>query len=504
MKEWISPFSSFRARIVFFVLLILSATIFVLFLISRHAEQRITRLVADHIKDTSLAVDLAQSSFPSGQYLYKLVPQDRRLSIGLDESHIIHRILIADADGRVIDSSEQGDVNQTIQQVLGLLTPAPFTKPLGSAPTSSIEPEQVLTYPVETEKGKRRVVIVISPHRLSQIVHEEARERWIGISLLGLLLVFTVALASWRFTHPVRELMSAAERVSSGDFDFTVTINRRDEMGKLAKTFNEMLVGLRSKRELEERVQRAERSALTGRIASGIAHEIRNPLSFISLSVDYLRDKFAPVAEAQRADYTKLMDSIKEEIIRLNGMVSDFLNFGRPPRLKFRDLNARVIVEEVFGLVRAKAEQQGVSLAIEEIPSSDGQNPDLKFQADSEQLKTCFLNLAINAVQAMNEGGSLKVRLSPQKANIRFDFIDTGSGIAPEALGQIFEPYFSTKESGFGLGLALTKKLIEDHGGQILVNSEVGKGTRFTVVMLREPTPSLQAAQLPQTALEQA
>lgn len=504
MKEWINPFSSFRARIVFFVLLVLSATILVLFLLSRHSEQRIARLVAEHIKDTSLAVDLAQSSFPSGKYLYKLIPQDERLSIGLDESHIIHRILIADEDGQVIDSSEQGDVNQTIQQVLGFLTPAPFTKPSGSAPTGSNEPEQVLTYPVETEKGKRRVVIVISPHRLSQIVHEEARERWIGISLLGLLLVFTVALASWRFTHPVRELMSAAERVSSGDFDFTVTINRRDEMGRLAKTFNEMLAGLRSKRELEERVQRAERSALTGRIASGIAHEIRNPLSFINLSVDYLRDKFAPAAEAARVDYTKMMDSIKEEIVRLNGMVSDFLNFGRPARLKLRDLNARVIVEEVFSLVRAKAEQQGVTLAIEEIPSADGQVADLSFQADSEQLKTCFSNLAINAVQAMNEGGSLKVKLSPQKNNIRFEFIDTGSGIAPESLGQIFEPYFSTKETGFGLGLALTKKLIEDHGGQILVNSEVGKGTRFTVVMPREPTPSLQAAQLPQTALEQA
>ncbi len=502
MKEWLNPFSSFRARIVFFVLLVLAVTILVLSLFNRHAEQRITQLVANQLRDTSLAVDLAQSSFPSGQYLYKLIPQDGRLSIGLDESHIIHRLLVAAADGRVIDSSERGDVDQTIQQVLGDLTPAPFTKPPRSATTDAREPEQVLTYPVETERGLRRVVIIISPHRLSEIVREEGRERWLGITLLGLLLVLTVALASWRFTHPVRELMSAAERVSSGDFDFSVTINRRDEMGRLAQTFNEMLAGLRSKRELEEKLQRAERSALTGRIASGIAHEIRNPLSFISLSADYLRDKFAPAAEAARNDYTKLIDSVKEEIMRLNGMVSDFLNFGRPARLKLRELDARALVEEVLVLVRAKAEQQNVRVSVQEVTSTEsGEALDTHLKADAEQIKTCFSNIAINAVQAMTNGGQLALTLRPQRNNIRIEFADTGPGIPPEALGQIFEPYFSTKETGIGLGLALTRKLIEDHGGQILVSSEVGAGTTFTIILPREPAENPQAAVLPQTAV---
>lgn len=487
MKEWLNPFSSFRARIVFFVLLVLAVTILALFLINRHSEQRITHLVANQLRDTSLAVDLAQSSFPSGQYLYKLIPQDGRLSIGLDESHSVHRLLIADADGRVIDSSERGDVDQTIQQVLGDLTPAPFTKPPRHATTDDREPEQVLTYPVETEKGIRRVVIIISPHRLSEIVREEGRERWIGIALLGLLLVFTVALASWRFTRPVQVLMSAAERVSSGDFDFNVTINRRDEMGRLAQTFNEMLDGLRSKRELEEKLQRAERSALTGRIASSIAHEIRNPLSFISLSADYLRDKFAPTAEAARKDYTQLIDNIKEEIMRLNGMVSDFLNFGRPARLKLRELDARELMEEVEGLVRAKATQQSVSVTVVPAGGDDQATRDTRFQGDAEQLKTCFSNLAINAVQAMTEGGALTLRFSPQADGIQFEVEDTGPGIAPEVLAQIFEPYFSTKETGIGLGLALTRKLIEDHSGKITVRSEVGVGTTFTVALPRQP-----------------
>jgi signal transduction histidine kinase len=308
-------------------------------------------------------------------------------------------------------------------------------------------------------------------------------------------------LVSWRFTRPIRELSNAALRVSSGDFDFSVPAARRDEMGALARAFNEMLAGLRDKRELEGRLQRAERSALTGRIAAGIAHEIRNPLSFINLTIDYIRDKFAPAAETARADYTKLCDSVKEELGRLNRMVSDFLSYGRPARITLREVNARGMIEEVMSLVRARADQEGVSLSIEEKTGANGAIGDFHFNGDAEQLKTCFSNLTINAVQAMAGGGSLKVTLRPQKHNIRFEVADTGRGITPEALGQIFEPYFSTKETGIGLGLALTRKLIEDHGGQIMVTSEVGKGTTFTVILPREPTSIPQSASSPQPVL---
>lgn len=255
-------------------------------------------------------------------------------------------------------------------------------------------------------------------------------------------------------------------------------------MGLLARNFNEMLSGLRGKRELEEKLQRAERSALTGRIAAGIAHEIRNPLSFINLTVDYVRDRFAPKEEGPRADYTQLMDNVKGEIARLNQMVSDFLNFGRPARLKLRELDAHELMKEVEGLVRAKAEQQGVSVTV---AAGEGE---ARFQGDAEQLKTCFSNLAINAVQAMTEGGALTLRFSPQAESIQFEVEDTGSGIASDVLAQIFEPYFSTKATGIGLGLALTKKLIEDHGGQITVRSAVGVGTTFTVTLPRQPVRS--------------
>jgi signal transduction histidine kinase len=501
VKGLLHPLLSFRARIVIFATVILLITTGALLYINRHLEERITRLVAEHVAEVSLAIDLTQASFSSSAYLYDFLAKDGRLTAGPEESHIIHRILVTDAGKRVVDSTERDDIGKLLPEVLcdlPVLKPSEVGHPIDAG---GREPEHVLTYPVLTDKGQRRVTIIVSPHKLGEILHEESGERLLSVAGLGLLLVLIIAVASWRFTRPIKELAEAARRVSAGDFDFDLSIRRRDEVGALARTFNEMLAGLRSKRELEERLRRAERTAVSGRVAAGIAHEIRNPLSFINLSVEYLRDKFAPAAGQARADFTQLVESVKDEINRLNGLVSDFLNLGRPARLKLRSLDARALVAEVMQLVRAKAEQQGVSLALEEAAGAEGgHSSDTRLQADAEQLKTCFSNLAINAVQAMPEGGALTVTLRPQPHSIQIEVADTGQGIAPDALEHLFEPYFTTKEKGTGLGLALTKKLVEDHGGQITVKSEVGAGTTFTITLPREPQSAPQPDLLPQPA----
>jgi signal transduction histidine kinase len=243
-----------------------------------------------------------------------------------------------------------------------------------------------------------------------------------------------------------------------------------------------MLAGLRGKRDLEEQLQRAERSAVVGRLASGIAHEIRNPLNFINLSIDHLRAAFAPKDEPSRAQFTHILTTIKDELARLNRLVTDFLSYGRPAKLKIREIDARTLIEEVRDLVNTQAEQQGVHISI--VQNGDRET---KLYGDTEQIKTCFSNLMINAIQAMPNGGSLDVSLRPENSHLEIKFADTGSGIAPEAMEQIFEPYYSTKETGIGLGLPLTKKIIEEHGGQIDVVSEPERGTTFTVTLLCKP-----------------
>jgi signal transduction histidine kinase len=223
-----------------------------------------------------------------------------------------------------------------------------------------------------------------------------------------------------------------------------------------------------------------------GRLASGIAHEIRNPLNFMNLSIDHLQSRFiAPPrsnheAESVRNEAAHILGLIKDEIGRLNRLVSDFLSYGRPAKLKLKEINARSLVEEVIGLVRTQAAQQGVQITLDAPPNGDAQ-----LEADPEQIKTCFSNLIINAVQAMPAGGALKVAVTSDDTKLHFEFQDTGCGIDADPLEQIFEPYYSTKETGIGLGLPLTKKLIEDHGGAIKVTSVLDQGTTFVVTLPR-------------------
>src|SRR5262249_33195746 len=157
------------------------------------------------------------------------------------------------------------------------------------------------------------------------------------------------------------------------------------EINTLTTTFNEMLSGLRQRADLEAQLERSDRAAMVGRLASGIAHEVRNPLNFINLSIDHLQASFAPKEETHRTSYTHILTTIKDELARLNRLVSDFLSFGRPAKLKLRELDARALVEDVRDLVHAKADEQGVKIAIEQVG-----NGETKISADTEQIKTCF------------------------------------------------------------------------------------------------------------------
>ncbi|MGH9937051.1 MAG: HAMP domain-containing protein, partial [Blastocatellia bacterium] len=259
IKDWLNPFISFRARILIFVTIIVLTTIGAIYYINRHLEERIAGLVAEHIRAISVSVDLAQSSFPKGEYIHDLLREDGRITVGMEETNIIHKIMVVDTDNRVIDSAEAGDKGRTQEEALGDLEISNPANPRPGANANGRDPELALTYPVETDRGKRKVMIIVSPHLLGEIVREESLERLMAIVGLSVLLILIIALVSWRFTRPIQELSYAALRVSSGDFDFSVPATQRDEMGALARAFNEMLAGLRVKRELEERLQRAER-----------------------------------------------------------------------------------------------------------------------------------------------------------------------------------------------------------------------------------------------------
>jgi signal transduction histidine kinase len=251
-------------------------------------------------------------------------------------------------------------------------------------------------------------------------------------------------------------------------------------MGQLARVFNEMINRLARTRELEAQLHQAEQSAVVGRLASAIAHEIRNPLNYINLTLDHLRSALAPEDPGKRETFERLASQLKTEVGRINRHISDFLNYSRPARLELRPLDLRAEIEDALRLVEVQASENNIKMELKsagEVPQALG---------DAEALRSVFTNLLLNAVQAINgEGGQLTITLAAEAANqrARVDITDTGPGIPPEHISKVFEPYFSTKETGTGLGLAIVKKAIDDHGGTITVTSKQGTGTTFTITL---------------------
>ncbi len=281
----------------------------------------------------------------------------------------------------------------------------------------------------------------------------------------------------WRFTRPIANLSNAARSIAEGDLSVRVKgAERTDEMGKLTSQFNEMTAQLEKKQELEAKLSEVEKSAVVGRLASAIAHEIRNPLNYINLSLDHLRNKFQPEDAEQKEKFNKLTAQLKAEVERINRQISDFLRYSRPVKLDLKPMDARKTIEDSLRIVEAQAADQNIKISVvehEDVP---------KIIGDAEILRSVFNNLFINSVQAMEtNGGILNVTLSPDGSFVKIEVKDTGIGIEDENIEKIFEPYFSTKETGTGLGLAIVKKIIEDHNGTIEAGSIPGEGTIFTV-----------------------
>ena len=298
----------------------------------------------------------------------------------------------------------------------------------------------------------------------------------LGVLLVSSLITFLLV---WRFSKPISNLSNAAREVAGGNLRVRVPdAERNDEMGRLASRFNEMTAELEKKRDLEAQLQQAEKSAVVGRLGSAIAHEIRNPLNYINLTLDHLRTKFAPANEKDRAAFEKLTSQLKNEVARIDQQISDFLNYSRPAKADLQPVEARRVIEDSLRIVEPEAVEKNVTIGIvehENVPLVMG---------DPEFLRSVFNNLFINALQAMESGGGhLNIKISPSDDGrfVEFEIADTGNGISEENLSKIFEPYFSTKETGTGLGLAIAHKIIEVHHGEITVESTEGQGTKFRV-----------------------
>ncbi len=350
--------------------------------------------------------------------------------------------------------------------------------PNQSNPKDQPYADEAHAIPVETTEGRWYIMVLLK--------NDRGAEKWrVARPLIFTLAVWLIStgmalLLVWRFTRPIANLSGAARSVAEGDLNVRVPDEKRnDEMGKLSRRFNEMIAELEKSKELEEQLQLAEKSAVIGRLGSAIAHEIRNPLNYINLTLDHLRTKYAPENAKDNAEFEKLTSQLKAEVARINQQITDFLNYSRPATIDPQPTDIRKVIDDSLRIVENQAADSGIKISViehENVP---------KINADPEFLRSVFNNLFINAIQAMEtNGGQLKVKIDADTEFATIEIGDTGSGIPTENFENIFEPYFSTKETGTGLGLAIVKKVVEMHYGTVAVESNK-KGTTFTIKLPR-------------------
>jgi two-component system sensor histidine kinase PilS (NtrC family) len=227
-------------------------------------------------------------------------------------------------------------------------------------------------------------------------------------------------------------------------------------------------------------VRQADRLAAIGRLAAGLAHEIRNPIGSIRGSVEVLRGSLDP-----RGDDRRLMDIVLRESDRLDAIIRDFLQFSRPPHLVRVPTDLPGMLDEILLMLSNQAGIQGADAPRVQIQREVAE-PTVKADVDPAQIRQALWNLCLNAVEAMPQGGELRVGVRSVTAEsgrslVEITVEDTGVGITAAELTQVFEPFYTTKPQGTGLGLAIAHRIVENHGGEIRVQSEPYRGSRFTI-----------------------
>ena len=337
--------------------------------------------------------------------------------------------------------------------------------------------------PAEAQQNLQAVgpeLVLAYSHRDQIALQQQLMSILLIIGGVGLILVYIVSyIVGLQMTKPIDQLAAGVAEIASGNLEQQVAIQSRDEIGRLAGAFNQMAAALKTS--LERRVA-AERHAARGDAARWVVHEIKNPLFPIRLSIENMQRAYqGRDTRPTMFDeiFVQCTDIVIEEVDRLQRLVDEFDQFARmpPPKRELSDLNQ--IVQNVVNLYAE---------SVENIQIKANLDPNLPpLSLDSEQITQALGNLIKNAIEAMPDGGVLNVLTQlVSERQIQIKIQDTGIGMSPETLAQIFEPYYTTKETGTGLGMAIVQRIINDHDGKIFVETEEGIGTTVSIELSSE------------------
>ena len=274
------------------------------------------------------------------------------------------------------------------------------------------------------------------------------------IILMGGIMITALVWVNMGVLKPLTQFQEGTEIIANGDLDHQIGITKRDEIGELAKSFEKMRLSLKK-----------SISALAG----GVGHELRNPLGAIKNAVYFLN----MMLEEPEPEIKETLEILEKEIVISENIISSLLDFAHPRPLRLQKVDINDVVQKALSRITVPDEVKVSSQLNIALPS---------IQADPDQLTQVFNNIISNAIQAMPEGGQLVIKSeAPSPGWVTISIKDTGVGIPEENLEKLFEPLFTTKAKGIGLGLSVSQTLAKGHGGNIEVQSEVGKGSTFKV-----------------------
>ncbi len=288
--------------------------------------------------------------------------------------------------------------------------------------------------------------------------------------LVGLVATALVFLAAKVLTDPIHEMIAAIRRVKQGDLEEPIPIDSQDELGELASTFNRMTNMLRRNKEMESALAQQGKMASLGVLSSGVAHEINNPLGVILGYAGYLEKKIPP----EDANF-HFIHEIKRESKRCKKIVQDLLSYARTPKPAIEPTDLNQLLDQIVEFSVNHTDLRRVRLRTEFDPRLP------RLPLDGDQIRQVAINLILNAAAATGDDGEVWVTTRCEKDKALLEFCDNGSGIEPENLEKIFEPFFTTRARGTGLGLAITKQIVDQHQGEIRIESTPGEGTRVTI-----------------------
>jgi signal transduction histidine kinase len=307
---------------------------------------------------------------------------------------------------------------------------------------------------------------------------QEALEILLGLLALALVVGVAVTVWSQRVLSPLPQLQERVTAVARGDLARRIAPNTDDEIGQLGREFERMVAALAARDESLQRLQemqlQSERLAAVGRMAAHVTHEVRNPLSSIGLNVELLEEELASAG----AEAKDLLRAIHKEIERLTSITEEYLELARLPEPSLASEDLGALVREGAEFMRLELSAHAVTLDVQTAPGLP------VVQLDEAQIRQVLLNLLKNAREAMPSGGTVELRVQSghgEEGGVTLRVTDHGTGMTEEQRARIFDPFYTTKARGTGLGLPLSQQIVVAHGGVIRCDSEPGRGTTFEI-----------------------